>query len=253
MGPINILQMGYREFTTRWSDIRLSVFLLIAAIMVEGIALDLFGIDAQIASNILLLFLSIRIFRTLMGEDPNSAPFFPYVGNSMLIGLLCGLLVIPLVIAVVIIGFGIWADGFETLGFWMLALIVLAIPVALGYFYLFTRLFYCLPGVAIRRRPYGFFQGWGDSKGVAFPLVFASLLVTIIFAVVGVIALFIFGILISIAYEAAGSVASGIELVVMNLLVAILVGGWLLFLTVMQGTVYREHTHNPKSEVVDIF
>jgi hypothetical protein len=56
MGPINILQMGYREFTTRWSDIRLSVFLLIAAIMVEGIALDLFGIDAQIASNILLLF-----------------------------------------------------------------------------------------------------------------------------------------------------------------------------------------------------
>ena len=126
MGPINILQMGYREFTTRWSDIRLSVFLLIAAIMVEGIALDLFGIDAQIASNILLLFLSIRIFRTLMGEDPNSAPFFPYVGNSMLIGLLCGLLVIPLVIAVVIIGFGIWADGFETLGFWMLALIVLA-------------------------------------------------------------------------------------------------------------------------------
>jgi len=88
---------------------------------------------------------------------------------------------------------------------------------------------------------------------VAFPLVFASLLVTIIFAVVGVIGLFIFGILISIAYEAAGSVASGIELVFMNLLVAILVGGWLFFLTVMQGTVYREHTHNPKSEVVDVF
>ena len=36
MGPITILQMGYREFTTRWNELARFILVFMGVIMVEG-------------------------------------------------------------------------------------------------------------------------------------------------------------------------------------------------------------------------
>jgi hypothetical protein len=253
MGPITILQMGYREFTTRWNELARFILVFMGVIMVEGIVLDLFKIDATIGSNILLAILSVIIFRKLMGAAPNGTPYFAYFGNSLLIGLVCGVLLIPLIIVFVIMILGMFAEGFNWVQPWVLLVLALALPVSLGYFYLFVRLLYCLPGVAMGRRPYGFLEGWRDSKGVAASLVFASILASIIFGVVGMVIIVIFGIIVGFLAVAGGGSLFWVELIGTNLLAGILAGGWLMFLTVMQGTVYREHTHGPQQAVVDVF
>ena len=152
------------------------LLLVIGVSVIEGILFNLIGIDASIASSILLLILTVHIYRKLLGLEIKGAPYFPFFGNYLLASLMCLLLALPLLLVpgiMVVAAFG-FGFGFVANVMGIAIAAIIAIPLLVLSPYFFSRLYYCMPGVAIGRKPYGFREGWRDSAGVAIPLTFPS-------------------------------------------------------------------------------
>ena len=91
------------------------LLLVVGVSVIEGILLDLIGIDASVGSSILLLIFTIHIYRKLLGLEIKGAPYFPYFGNYLLASLMCLLLALPLflvpgILAISAFGFGFVAN-----------------------------------------------------------------------------------------------------------------------------------------------
>ena len=71
--------------------------------------------------------------------------------------------------------------------------------------YVGARFFFCMPGVALSRKPYGFIEGWRDSAGVALPIVFACwtviLAVSVVLGILGFVLSFIHDWLVLVAFS----------------------------------------------------
>ena len=246
MGPFSMLQRASRELGTQ-RKVLLPMFLfLVAVTTVEGVLTDISDFDSTIGSTIALLFLSVIVFRRMLGATDQAPPFFPYLGNSLLVGLILILTALPVIIGGGVLLYPVILNANSGLGV-IVVVMSLAVPVLLVYMYLYARLYYCLPGVAIRRKPYGFIEGWRDSRGVAVSLVVATLIVTILVAVMGFVALSIYTLL-------AVTVLDGMaEVVASNVLIALFVSIWLVGLVMIQGVVYRDHTHRSIEETAEVF
>ena len=154
------------------------------------------------------IYIALIVARTiLLGQDQaqSDAPVLPYFGNSLLIGLLVVLAALPFAMTTFGLfhfAFGandaIWSWIHEPMSDeWWTALPwdvadrgLLAASALVGVISVFVlsyvgaRWGYCMPGVAVGRKPYGFLEGWRDSAGVVFPLVFAAWTVILIVSVV---------------------------------------------------------------------
>lgn len=255
MGPGTIIQMGYKEFSAKRRMLLPLLLLVIGVSVIEGILLDLIGIDASVGSSILLLILTIHIYRKLLGLEIKGAPYFPYFGNYLLASLMCLLLALPLFLVPGILAVSAFGFGFSFVANVMVlafaAIIVIPLLVLSPYF--FTRLYYCLPGVAIGRKPYGFREGWRDSAGVAIPLTFAFLIVALVFVLIAGISFAILYFVMDAVTAATGPAGAIVSMVANNLLAGTVFNFSSIFLTVMQGAVYREHTYRVSSEAVEVF
>lgn len=229
------------------------LLLVIGVSVIEGILFNLIGIDASIVSSILLLILTIHIYRKLLGLEIKGAPYFPFFGNWLLVNLMCMLLALPLflvpgILVVAAFGFGFVAN---VMGLAIAAIIAIPLLVLSPYF--FTRLYYCMPGVAIGRKPYGFREGWRDSAGVAIPLTFAFLIVALVFVLIAGLSFAILYLVMDAVTSATGPAGAIVSMVANNLLAGTVFNFISIFLTVMQGAVYREHTYRVSSEAVEVF
>lgn len=130
---------------------------------------------------------------------------------------------------------------------------IIAIPLLVLSPYFFTRLYYCMPGVAIGRKPYGFREGWRDSAGVAIPLTFAFLIVALVFVLIAGLSFAILYLVMDAVTSATGPAGAIVSMVANNLLAGTVFNFISIFLTVMQGAVYREHTYRVSSEAVEVF
>ena len=229
------------------------LLLVIGVSVIEGILFNLIGIDASIVSSILLLILTVHIYRKLLGLEIKGAPYFPFFGNWLLVNLMCMLLALPLflvpgILVVAAFGFGFVAN---VMGLAIAAIIAIPLLVLSPYF--FTRLYYCMPGVAIGRKPYGFREGWRDSAGVAIPLTFAFLIVALVFVLIAGLSFAILYLVMDAVTSATGPAGAIVSMVANNLLAGTVFNFISIFLTVMQGAVYREHTYRVSSEAVEVF
>ena len=177
------------------------------------------GALLDFVQSVVAIYVALIVTRTvLLGQDnaQSGAPILPYFGNSILNILLFSLVALPFLATAAGLfhyAFGatnaIWEgmyqpmtdDWWATLpydsadsGFLAAAagVVVLAIFVLS---YIGARLFFCMPGVAVGRKPYGFIEGWRDSAGVVFPLVFAVwtviLIVSVVLGIVGYVLSFV--------------------------------------------------------------
>ena len=171
------------------------------------------------------IYIALIVARTvLLGQDNalSGAPVFPYFGNALLNMLLLGLVALPFLATAAGLfhyAFGatdaIWEGTHQAMtDDWWAALpydnadsgllvaaagVVLLAMVVVSY--VGARFFFCMPGVALGRKPYGFVEGWRDSAAVALSLVFACW--TVILAV----SLGTLGYLLSIVHNWLGLVA----------------------------------------------
>lgn len=253
MGPGTIIQMGYREFVARRAALMPSLLLVIAVTVVEGLLFDFMEYNATVAPTILLLILSVQIYRRILGQDVKGAPYFPYFGNWLVIVAVCVMLAIPLLLAPTLIAIGAFRVSLDAGIISILIMAILMIPLVVLYVYLFTRLYYCLPGVAVRRKPYGFLEGWRDSAGIAIPLALSFIILALAFLVISFVSGAILGLVVGAIMIAAGPAGYVLFLVLNNLLAGVLFGLSSIFMIVLQGTVYREHTYRVNSDAVEVF
>ena len=173
------------------------------------------------------IYVALIVARTvLLGQDKaqSGAPVFPYFGNALLIILLHSLVFLPFMAAAAGLlhyAFGatdaIWEGTHQAMtddwwaalpydsadrgllvaaaGVGVLAMVVIS--------YVGARFFFCMPGVALGRKPYGFVEGWRDSAAVALSIVFACWTVILAVSVV----LGTLGYLLSIVHNWLGLVA----------------------------------------------
>jgi len=154
------------------------------------------------------IYVALIVGRTVLVGQENAlsgAPALPYFGNALLISLLVILVFLPFLgtaAGMFHYAFGgtnaIWEGIHEPMSDeWWAALpwdtadrgllagsaLVCVITVC-GISYISARWGYCMPGVAVGREPYGFLEGWRDSTGVVFSLIFAAWTVILIVSVV---------------------------------------------------------------------
>lgn len=231
------------------------LLLVIGVSVIEGILFNLIGIDASIVSSILLLILTVHIYRKLLGLEIKGAPYFPFFGNYLLASLMCLLLALPLLLVpgiMVVAAFGL-GFGFVANVMGIAIAAIIAIPLLVLSPYFFTRLYYCMPGVAIGRKPYGFREGWRDSAGVAIPLTFAFLIVMLVFALIAGLTFAILYFVMDAVTAATGTAGAIVSMVANKLLAGTVFNFISIFLVVMQGAVYREHTYRVSSEAIEVF
>lgn len=165
------------------------------------------------------IYIALIVARTvLLGQDNaiSGAPAFPYFGNALLNMLLLGLVALPFLATAAGLfhyAFGatnvIWEGTHQAMtDDWWAALPydsadsgLLAGAAGVSVIALFVvsyvgaRFFFCMPGVALSRKPYGFLEGWRDSAGVALPIVFACwtviLAVSVVLGILGFVLSFI--------------------------------------------------------------
>ena len=143
----------------------------------------------------------------MLGEDnaQSGAPVLPYLGNTLLNMLLLGFVALPFMVTAAGLfhyAFGatdaIWKGTHQAMtddwwtalpydsadsgllvaaaGVGVLAMVVIS--------YVGARFFFCMPGVALGRKPYGFAEGWRDSAAVALSIVLACWTVILAVSVV---------------------------------------------------------------------
>ena len=173
------------------------------------------------------IYIALIVARTvLLGQDNaiSGAPVFPYFGNALLNMLLLGLVALPFLgtaAGLFHYAFGatdaIWEGTYQAMtDDWWAALpydnadsgllvaaagVVLLAMVVVSY--VGARFFFCMPGVALGRKPYGFVEGWRNSAAVALSLVFACWTVILAVSVV----LGILGFVLSFIHDWLGLVA----------------------------------------------
>lgn len=173
------------------------------------------------------IYIALIVARTvLLGQDKaqSGAPVFPYFGNALLIMLLLSLVFLPFMVTAAGLfhyAFGatdaIWEGTHQAMtDDWWAALPydnadsgLLVVAAGVGVLamvvisYVGARFFFCMPGVALGRKPYGFVEGWRDSAAVALSIVFACWTVILAVSVV----LGTLGFLLSFIHDWLGLVA----------------------------------------------
>lgn len=177
------------------------------------------GALLDFVQSVVGIYVALIVARTvLLGQDyaQSGAPILPYLGNAILNMLLLGLVALPFLATAAGLlhyAFGatnaIWegmyqpmtddwwsALPYDTADSGFLAAAAGVVVIAMFVLsYIGARLFFCMPGVAVGRKPYGFIEGWRDSAAIVFPLVFASwtviLIVSVVFGTVGYLLSFV--------------------------------------------------------------
>ena len=207
IGVGHILSMGWNELTAR-APLMLGLIGMLAAgdffISWLQLTTNLAG-SADLGFIIVHMTFAMYITRVVLLQDTDlrKGPMAAYIGHSFLATLATLAVMLPLIVASgILVAWGtagdienwpisIFRDPFkERATLLLVCLIIGSFSTLIAMVYVGIRLYYGLPGVALRRPDHGILKGWKEAKGVVWPLIGAHLIVFIVVSTAMLIELF---------------------------------------------------------------
>ena len=244
IGVGHILSVSWNELTAR-APLMLGLIGMLAAgeFLISWLQLttDLAG-SASIGFNIVHMIFAMHITRVVLLQDTElrKGPIAAYIGHSLLATLATLAVMLPLIVASgILVAWGtagdiehwpisLFRDPFKERATLLLVCLILGAFMTLtAMVYVGIRLYYGLPGVALRRPNHGILKGWEEAKGVVWPLIGAHLIVFIVVTTAMLIELFGPWPKSALVFAAVSSIGGGATTV---------------FSALFYATTYRAHT-----------
>jgi len=244
IGVQHILSMSWHELTAR-APLLLGLIGMLAAgeFFISWVQLTTDLADgAGVGFIVVHMTFAMYITRAVLLQDTDlkKGPMAAYIGHSFLATLATLAVMLPLIVASgIFIAWGtagdienwpisIFRDPFkERATLLLVCLIIGSFTTLTMMVYVGIRLYYGLPGVALRRPDHGILKGWKEAKGVVWPLIGAHLIVFIVVSTAMLIGLFGPWPKSALVFASISSIGGGVTTV---------------FSALFYATTYRAHT-----------